>query len=244
MARFYRGTKDAISDALQLFNKAIALDPEFASAYGMAALCYVTRKSHLWMAERAQETAAMGRLARQAARLGKDDPTALYAGGFALAQVEGHLDAGAALIDRALALDPNLAATWHTSGWVRIHLREPEAAIEHLTRAMRLNPVDPQPYMMQHGMAAAYFLAGRYEEASSWAEKALREHPNYLPAIRMSAASLAFAGRLTEAQKAMARMREIDPALRAAGLKDLVPFRRPDDFARYVEGLRRAELPD
>jgi tetratricopeptide (TPR) repeat protein len=190
MARFYRGTKDAISDALQLFNKAIALDPEFASAYGMAALCYVTRKSHLWMAERAQETAAMGRLARQAARLGKDDPTALYAGGFALAQVEGHLDAGAALIDRALALDPNLAATWHTSGWVRIHLREPEAAIEHLTRAMRLNPVDPQLYMMQHGMAAAYFLAGRYEEASSWAEKALREHPNYLPAIRMSAAPI------------------------------------------------------
>jgi hypothetical protein len=93
-------------------------------------------------------------------------------------------------------------------------------------------------------MAAAHFLAGRCDEASLWAAKALREHPNFLPAIRMSAASLASAGRLAEAQKAMARMRQIDPALRVAGLKDLVPFRRPKDFARYVEGLRRAGLPD
>jgi hypothetical protein len=84
MASFYRGTKDAISEALQLFHKAIALDPEFASAYGMAAWCYVQRKNNLWMADRAQETAAIGRLARRAARLGKDDPTALYTGGFAL----------------------------------------------------------------------------------------------------------------------------------------------------------------
>jgi tetratricopeptide (TPR) repeat protein len=127
---------------------------------------------------------------------------------------------------------------------MRIHLREPEAAIEHLTRAMRLNPLDPLLYGMQNGMAAAHFLAGRYDEASSWAEKALREQPNYLPAIRMSAASHAFAGRLAEAQKTMARMRQIDPALRVAGLKDLVPFRRSEDFARYAEGLRTAGLPD
>jgi TolB-like protein/class 3 adenylate cyclase len=244
MASFYRGTKDAISEALQLFHKAIALDPEFASAYGMAAWCYAQRKNNGWMTDRVQETAAIGRLARQAARLGKEDPTALYTGGFALAQVEGNLDAGAALIDRARALDPNLAAAWHLSAWTRINLREPEAAIEHLTQAMRLNPLDPLLFGMQNGMAAAHFLAGRYDEASSWAEKALREHPNYLPAIRMSAASLAFAGRLTEAQKTMARMRQVDPALRVADLKDLVPFRRPEDFARYVEGLRRAGLPD
>jgi tetratricopeptide (TPR) repeat protein len=244
MASFYRGTRGAISEALQLFQKAIELDSEFGSAYGMAAWCYVQRKNNGWMIDRAQEIDAIGRLARRAARFGKEDPTALYTGGFALAQVVGHLDAGVALIDRALTLDPNLAAGWHLSGWVRIHLREPEAAIEHLAHAIRLNPLDPLLYGMQNGMAAAHFLAGRYDEASSWAEKALREHPNYLPAIRMSAASHAFAGRLEQAQKAMTRMRQIDPALCVAGLADLVPFRQPEDFARYVEGLRRAGLPD
>ena len=69
----------------------------------------------------------------------------------------GHLDAGAALIDRALVLDPNLAAAWHLSGWVKIHLGEPEIAIEHMAHAMRLNPLDPLILGMQNGTAAAPF---------------------------------------------------------------------------------------
>jgi tetratricopeptide (TPR) repeat protein len=186
----------------------------------------------------------MARLARQAARVGKEDAIALCSGGFALAQVIGDLDTGAALIDRALVVDPNLAVAWHLSGWVRIYLGDPETAIEHIARAMRLNPLDSLLYGMQNGTAAAYFLAGRYEEASSWAEKALREQPNYLPAIRMAAASYALAGQLAEAQKTMMRMRQIDPALRVSDLKNLVPFRRQQDSARYVDGLRKAGLPE
>jgi tetratricopeptide (TPR) repeat protein len=153
-----------MSDALQLFQKAIALDPEFSAAYGMAAWCHVQRKNNGWMINRAQATAEIERLARQAGRLGKEDPTALFTGGFALAQVQGQLEAGAVMIDRALALDPNLAAAWHLSGWVKIHLLEPEAAIEHFAHAMRLSPRDPLLFGMQHGMAAAHFLASRYDE--------------------------------------------------------------------------------
>jgi TolB-like protein len=244
MANFYKGTRSAMSDALQLFEKVLALDPEFGSAYGMVAWCHVQRKSHGWMTDPARESAAIEGLARRAVRLGKDDPIALYAGGYALARVPGQLEAGAAMIDRALALDPNLAAAWHLSGWVKIYLGDPEAALEQFAHAMRLSPLDPFLFGMQHGMAAAHFLAGRYDEALPWVEKVLRDHPNHLPALRMSAACNAFAGRLADAQKAMARMRKIDPGFRAADVKDVVPFRQPEDFARYAEGLRRAGLPD
>jgi len=244
MASFYQGTRNAIDDALQLFQKAIALDPGFSSAHGMAAWCHVQRKSYGWTKDRAQESAAIERLARLAIRLGKDDPIALYTGGYALTQVQDQLETGAAMIDRALALDPNLSAAWHLSGWVRIYLCEPETAIEQFMHVMRLSPLDPFLFGTQHGMAAAHFLASRYDEASSWAEKVLRGHPNYLPGLRMSAASNAFAGRLADAQKTMARLRQIDPGLRVADLNDVVPFRRPEDFARYVEGLRRAGLPE
>jgi tetratricopeptide (TPR) repeat protein len=210
----------------------------------MAAWCYVLRKNYGGMTDEVQEIAEVERLARQAARLAKEDAVALYTGGFALARIGGFLDAGAALIDRALALDSNLAAAWHLSGWVRIYLGEAEMAIEHMVRAMRLNPLDPLIFGIQNGIAAAHFLAARYDEASSWAEKALRQHSNYLPAIRMAAASHALAGRLAEAQKAMACMRQIDVELCASNVTDLVPFRGPKDFARYVEGLRRAGLPE
>jgi len=243
-ANVHRGTKKTISEALRLFYRAIELDPNFAPAHGMAAWCYVLRKNYGWMTARAQETEELERLANKAAALGKEDAVALYTGRFALAQVAGHLEAGAALIDRALMLDPNLATAWHHSGWVRIYLCEPETAIEHMARAKRLNPLDPLLFGMQSGTAAAHFLAGRYDDAASWAEKALLEHPKHSPAMRIAAASHALAGRLAQAREAMARMRRLDPALRASNLADHVPFRRPEDFARYVEALRKAGLPE
>ena len=244
MAGVHRWTRDANNEALQMFYRAIELDPNFASAYGMAARCYVQRKGSAWMIDRAQEVAETARLARRAAELGWDDAVALCAAGLPLAWVVGDLDDGAALIDRALLLNPNLAMAWLFSGWVKVWLGEPEVAIEHLARAMRLSPNDPHVFNMQAATAAAHFFAGRYAEASSWAEAATREKPTHLIATAMAAASGALTGRLSEAEKAMARLCQIDPALRLSNLKDLGPFRRPEDFARWVEGLRKAGLPE
>jgi TolB-like protein len=118
MAKVYQATKNANDDALRLFCKAVELDPNFASAYGMAAWCYAWRKFHRWMADRAKESEEAARLALQGVELGKDDATALTMGGFALAFVVGEIEDGAAFIDHALMLNPNLAAGWLLSGMV------------------------------------------------------------------------------------------------------------------------------
>jgi tetratricopeptide (TPR) repeat protein len=243
-AVFHRMTREANDEALHLFNKAIEFDPDFSSAYGMAAWCYIRRKGNRWMTDRVKEASEATRLARQAVELGKDDAVALSNGGFALAYVGGDLDDGAAFVDQALALNPNLASAWTVSGWVRILLGQHETALEHFAHSMRLSPLDPFMLVARSGIALAHFHSGRYDEAASWAEKALRENPNYLPAVRVLAASSALAGRLREAQNAMARLRAIDPALRVSDLMDLNPRRRPEDAARYAEGLRKAGLPD
>ena len=113
------------------------------------------------------------------------------------------VDAGAAFIDRALLLNPSLAEAWHFSGWVRVYLGEPNLAIEHFAHAMRLSPLDPLTFIVQMGTAFAHFFAGRYDDASSWAEKALREKPEYHPALRVAAAANALAGRMDEAHSAI-----------------------------------------
>ena len=200
------------------------------------------------MIDRVQETAETARLARRAAELGWDDAVALAWGGFALAYVVHDVEAGATLIDRALQLNPNLAEAWHFSGWVRIYLGEPEVAIEHLAHAMRLSPLDPLTFVKQMAIAFAHFFAGRYDDASSWAEKALaaslQEKPGYHPALLIAAASNALAGRLEEARSAIARSRELNPTPHISNLKNQVPLRRSEDLARYAEGLRKAGLPD
>jgi tetratricopeptide (TPR) repeat protein len=183
-------------------------------------------------------------LARRAAELGKDDANALYTAGMALAYVVDDLDDGGAMIDRAVALNPNLAWAWLFSGWVRVWLGEPEIAIEHEARAMRLSPHDPQIFNMQAATALAHFFAGRYAEAAFWAEMAVRGQPNFLISLCVAVASSSLAGRPAEVQKAMARLREIAPALRLSNLRDFMLLGRPEDYNRLVEGLRKAGLPE
>jgi TolB-like protein len=236
--------REANDNALRLFYKAIELDPDFASAYGMAATCFMRRKSNRWMIDREQETIEAGRLARQAARLGQDDAVALSYAGFVLARVVGELDAGAALIDRALVLNPNLAFAWHFSGVTKNLLGEPDIAIARFACAMRLNPLGPHLIHAQMGTALAHFLASRYNEACLWAKKALEYQSDFISALRLIAASSALGGRPQEAQQTMRRLRALDPSLRVSDLKNVFPFRRPNDLASLMDGLRKAGLPE
>jgi TolB-like protein/Tfp pilus assembly protein PilF len=246
MANFHHlASREANAEALRLFNRAVELDADFASAYAMAADCYVVRKSSGWTIDPAKEAAEAERLARCALQLGKDDALALAASGLALAYVVLDLDTGADFIDRALGLNPNFARAWLFGGWLKIWLGEPDAAIERFTRAMRLSPRDPFMPRMQNGTAHAHFFAGRYEEAASWAGAVLRERPDFHDGLRIAAASNALAGRAEPAQKALARLRQLYPFLRVSTLGDIQgPYRRPQDHARYEEGLRKAGLPE
>jgi TolB-like protein len=244
LAKVNQHSRESYSEALRLFYRAIELDPDFASAYGWAAVCYVSRKGSGWMTDPAQETTDAVRLARRAVELGRDDALALAAGGYALAYVAGELEDGVACIDRALMLDPNLAKAWLVSGWVRCWFGEPELALEHSARAMRLSPFDPLTTSMQAATAFAHLLAGRYDEASWWSDRAVRAQPNFVSGLFISAASKALAGRLDEARKAMARACQFDPTRRISNLKDRHQFRRPEDLARYTEAMRKAGLPE
>jgi TolB-like protein/Tfp pilus assembly protein PilF len=244
VAHLHNGSREAISEALPLFHKAIELDPDFASAHAMAAWCYFWRKVNGWMTDRPQEIAEGVRLARRAVELGRDDAVALTRAGHALAHLAGDLDGGIALLDRALVLNPNLAAAWFLGGFLRAWNGETDGAIEHFARAMRLSPLDPEMYRMQAGMAVAHLFAGRFDAASSWAEKAYRNLPSFLMVVSIIAASHALAGRPDEARRAMDHLRELDPTLRISNLEDWLPIHRPEDLSTFAGGLREAGLPE
>ena len=246
LAKSYQfANRQALDEALRLFNSATELDPDFAAAYGRAGSCYVAAKINGWFSVTANEIAEVKRLAQRAVELGKDDAIALATGGVALAFIVRDLGVGAALIDRALVLNSNLAEAWFYGGWAKIWLGEPEAAIERFARAMRLSPLDPRLTGMRSGTAFAHFFLGRYDEAASWAAITLQDNPDYQPGLRIAAASKAMAGRPEQAHKAMARLQQLNPALRISNLKDVLPpIRRAEDLSRLEEGLRQAGLPE
>jgi len=245
-ARLYQfASRQANEEALRLFNSAIELDPDFASAYGRAAACYAWAKGNSWISVTPNEVAEVTRLAQRAGELGKDDAIALAASGWALAYIVRDLGAGAAFIDRALVLNSNLAEAFFCGGWAKNWLGEPEAAIERFARAIRLSPLDPWVIGMRVGTAHAHFFLGRYDEATSWAAMALQDNPDLPPGLRIDAASNAMAGRPVQAHKAIDRLRQLNPALRVSNLKDVLgPYQHAEDLARYEEGLRQAGLPE
>jgi hypothetical protein len=129
-------------------------------------------------------------------------------------------------------------------GFNDLYQGNPEAAIEHQSRAMRLSPFDPRRGHREACIAYAHLIAGRYGEAASWAQAAIRNQPHFLAGHRVAAATNALAGRMDEARAAISALREADPTFRLSNIWTRIPLRRPEDRARLEEGLRKAGLPE
>jgi TolB-like protein len=239
----HQWTKQAVGEALVHFRQAIDLDPQFAAGYGWAARCFSQRKA-IGLQIHPDEIAETEHLARKAAELGWDDAVALATAGIALAYVVGNLEDAAALTDRAVALNPNLVWSWHFSGWVKLWRGEPEAAIKRFKRAIHMSPKDAQMFDMQDAMASAYFVIGDYKEALSYAKAAVRAKP-FTFSYCIAAASAALTDQLEEGKRTVSVLRQLEPNLRIETLRELfTELRKPGDFERLAEGLRRAGLPE
>jgi TolB-like protein/class 3 adenylate cyclase len=241
---FHTWSRDGVDKALQLAYRAIELDPDYATPYGLALTCFTLRRALGWAADPAHERAETRRMAQRVEEIGRDNFFALGGAGFAVASLLGELEQGAALIDQSLALNPHASASLVQSAFVRTWLGEPEVAIHQLQRAMRNSPVDALMFSMHTGMALAHCVAGRDDEAYAWAEKALQRNPLASPAVRVAAASAALLGRRADATKYLSLLRQLDPGLRLSTLGERMVLRQPEHFERLVDGLRKAGLPE
>jgi adenylate cyclase len=245
MGHFHLCAPDSLLEARQLFLRATELDLTYAAPYGLAAVCIVFARVNGWLVEPERETIEAVRLARCAAAIGKDDPTALSSSAMCLAYLAGEVETGVAYTDRAIALNPNLAMAWSESGRMRMYLGEHADAIGRFERAIRLSPLDHWAYRTYGGMSFALLFAGHYDEAASCARKSVLERPDWAVPVRVAAIAYALSGRIVEAREAIARLLAIDPTLRLSNLDRVAPpLRRAEDRARYIEGLRKAGLPE
>jgi TolB-like protein len=244
LAKFYKYTSETCIEAFELTKIANDLDPEFALGYALGADCLNQRKVYGWSTDVAREMVEAHELARKAIELGKDDPSVLTKAGMVLAYVVGEVEEGAAVLARAINLDPNLASARTWRGWTHIYLGEGDAAIEQFQIALRLSPLDPRIYGAQTGMAFAHFFCGRYEDATSWATVATRQQPNFLAAHRILTAALAVSGRFDEARQACLHALQIDPTQRVSKIADRTPLRRPADIEKFAQAFRIAGMPE
>ena len=94
-------------------------------------------------------------------------------------------------------------------------------------------------------LALASFIAGRDAEAVDWAQKTIQANPKFPGGPRSLAASHANLGQIPEAAAARQKLQELLPHVSIAQLRDHLPFfKQAADLERYLEGLRKAGLPE
>src|SRR5262245_15241505 len=149
---------DNLMKAMRLFKQASALDPDYAVAYAMAMSCHVNRSGFGLVEDIEHERSEVTRLLQIVMRIGQEDGVALSQAAWAVAYVLRDLASAKRLIDRAVELNPNLATAWTTSGWINVWLGHPDIALEHLGRALRLDPGANPPTRWSAMAHALFFL--------------------------------------------------------------------------------------
>ena len=235
IAALFPITKERIFTALELLERAIAIDLHYGPALAWAAVCRLRLVADGW-ADAPEPTRRKGvALARQALATGESDPQILANAAFVLAWFGEDIGAMIGLVDRALTLNPSFAHGWYLSGLLRAWAGYPDLAIEHIETSLRLSPREHsgQPIFV---MGAAYFFSRRFNEAVPKLLLSMQDHPGYPNAYRFLAACYAHMGRLDEARATVARLRAITPLV----AQSAPPWRNPEHRELLLSGLRLA----
>jgi tetratricopeptide (TPR) repeat protein len=148
---------------------------------------------------------------------------------------------------RAIALDPNDPEAQVAMALAMITTGRPEAGLEFVETALRLNPSHPNHYVLAHGMA--YFAMGDLEQAATVLKEALDSDPDAVELAPLLAATYAQLGRREEARAALLQYQPGASQLELQNLGFVYHF--PYYWAaeerankdRLIDGLHIAALP-
>jgi adenylate cyclase len=234
-----RHTRECNTRAVELFEKTIELDPNYAIAYGHLAEAHLQQLQLGWIASAEQTLERALESADRAVALDNDlglghgvrGQIYLWQKKFDEAIVEG---------EKRIALDPSDAEGIATLAMTNVFSGVPERALELIATAMRLDP--HYPFWHLHIMGMSYMALENYSEAIAVQRRAIVRNPDSMPLHMVLAACLALAGEQEAAEKELAESKRLNPELSIAFVSEQVPYRRSEDRDRWLAGLRKAGL--
>ncbi len=230
--------------AVEWLTKALKSDPESAYAWSMLALAHYKDAILGFSHDRNRSLEQAREAARKAVRLDDRDWLAHAVLGICYVWTERNFDP--ALDHERSATRLNPSASW-TRAFLSCVLEfggSPEAAVEELQTALRLDPQSPFATFFEADLAICYFLIGDFDQAAQHARKALDINPTNVRARQRLVATLAEAGKLDEAKVEMESLLRRQPDFCLAYVRETYPFRHREDEERFIGSLRKAGLPD
>lgn len=236
-----RSNRSDSKSAIAILERAVDRYPEYGPAYSMLAGALAASRFLGWDSTEIRTQEAFT-LATRAVELDDTDPRAHIALGWVALSMR-RTEEAAEEFRRAIDLNPNSAAAHGGLGATLSLAGRSDQAILHLEEAVRMSSHDPQSAMFNSYLAAAHYLARRYNEAVCFSRKAVQLRHGMSGAHRIDIASLAQAGQLAEARAALEKLKQIQPDISIAWIEKHVPY-APGPMRHFLEGMHKAGLTD
>ncbi|CCV03989.1 Adenylate cyclase [Mesorhizobium metallidurans STM 2683] len=224
-------------EAHLMLTRAVSLDPEYAEAYRWLAMNHWMGWVHSGGPTEADRTAAL-ELARKAVVIDPNDAGCHWVLGYLLSYERSFAQADAEFA-KAIALDPNEADAWAALSDIAVLAGRVDEGLEHIRKAFRLNPFPASWYYLTLGQAQ--YAAREYEAA---VETLRRDETYRTSSRRFLAASLAQLGRLDEARAEAELFLVGNPHFTTRHWATTEPFRDAAMLEHFVDGFRKAGLPE
>src|SRR5271166_3951000 len=231
----------ANAEAEKLLQRAIELDPGYAPAFAFLAAAKVNAYASGWVASPAEALEEADKAATLAVRLDERYPFALWALAGVRIWRRRH-DEAVDAAERNVAYNPSFAEGQGMLGFILHYVGRSEEAVKCLERAMALDPYCPG--MVLHFQAQAAYQLGRYPEAIVLLKRRILRNPETDASRALLAAAYGQMGMVEEAREAWRGLMRVNPDYSLEHRRKVLPYKNPDDFESFVEGLRKAGLPE
>jgi TolB-like protein len=232
----YRFNSGGCNVALGWFQRAVALDPNFARAHaGLSFVHFLNAFVH-YNDDVAGETLLARRAAECAVDLDPLDPFVNFTMGRTY-WLEGDMARSLGWLQRATDLCPNYAQGIYARAFSEVMSGHPMAARAHTDLAMRLSPLDPLHYAMQSARAFSHIAVGEDAAAAEWAGHAARAPGAHELIAMIAAAASALEGDRAAAMAWAANARMRNAALTCADFFRAFPIHMADMRKRVGTAL-------
>lgn len=239
-----RRTKASLAAAIPCFQKANELEPDFAPAYWGSTIAYFYTLIFGWSDSREEMLARALTAARRAVDLDPDDSMSHTALGYAHFIHRDH-QAAIPAFETAIEIDPNNYLAPRMLGMTLTGAGRASDALQYLHRAVRLSPRDPLIGGALSWTAMAYFFDGQLDVAVDWARRGmrLRQAPQTW-CVTTLMTILSHLDLSEEAERTCAELVRTEPNISCTFVRENIPISHPGSLERYIEGLRKAGLPE
>jgi adenylate cyclase len=239
--RFTRYAREPNGEAVGFFERAIALDPAFARAHAGLALTLATAVIWGWTDE---PEAASERATKHASAALALDPTIpqIHFASATIHSANRRMGEGVTEMRKAVSLDPNYADGYAAMGHYLCYLGRASEGLQAIQKAVSLNPRHGIIYTWVQGNCR--FVLGEDAAAIALLENVLEQNPAHVGARLLLIAIYGQLGRYDDAEWEVAEMLAANPDFSLAAEAKRSRYQRTEDLNRYVEGLRKAGLPE